>query len=50
VLWDSAGGGAVALLFPEDGAAVLLWLPADGSEPVRLLDDSTDLTSYAWAP
>ena len=50
VLWDSAGGGAVVLRFLEDGAAVLLWLPADGGEPVRLLDDSTDLTSYVWAP
>jgi len=50
VLWDGAGGGAVALLFPDDGAAALVWLPADGGEPVRLVDDSTDLTSYAWAP
>ena len=50
VLWDGAGGGAVALLFPAVGDASLLWLPADGGEPVLLLDATTDLTAFEWAP
>lgn len=49
VLWDPAGRGAVALLFPAIGDPGLWWLPADGGAATLLSGATTDLSSFQWA-
>lgn len=52
VVWDGAGRGAAAILYPRDPVSVppsLYWLPADGGEPILLLQVPTDLMGHAWS-
>jgi hypothetical protein len=50
LLWDEGGAGAVVLSFdPASGASQLLWLPVGDAAPLTLVDERTDLYSFAWS-